>query len=176
MENSPIGRKSQSGVSSYLSTTLDYWDRLGEISSSKAFTDQSLRVKVDDMRVGVVSVGTKSLHHERRGRLHAVKQTGVHNARHLRLQNVLCALDLLVREVAECCKVVTAHGLRNADGRVAETVADGNVRLLVACIKNLLGRNAVNDSVQMSCKHTYNHKLLSLTTYWQALLDSRYCQ
>jgi len=103
------------------------------------------------MGVRVVRVSSKSLHHERRGGLHAVQKARVHHARHLRLEHVLRALDLLVRKVAERRKVVPAHRLRDADRRVAETVADGNVRLLVTRVQDLLRRDAVHNSVQVSC-------------------------
>jgi len=99
------------------------------------------------MGVGVVRISTQSLHHERHSRLDAVKQTRVHNTSHLWLQYVLCTLDLLVSKMTECCKVVTPHRLRDADCRVAETVADGNIGLLITCIQNLLGSNAVHNSV-----------------------------
>jgi len=111
------------------------------------FTDQCLSVEVDDVGVGVVRVRTQTLHHERCCRLHAVKQTRVHDTGHLRLQDVLRSFDLLVGEVAECRKVVTAHGLRDADCWVAEAVTDGNICLLITRIKDFLGRYAVHDSV-----------------------------
>ena len=103
------------------------------------------------MGVRIIRISTKTLHHEWRGRLHAVKQVRVHNAGHLRLKYVLCALDLLVSKIAECRKVVTPHRLCYADCRVAETVANGNVCLLITGVQNLLGCDAMHNSVQVSC-------------------------
>jgi len=114
------------------------------------------------MGVWVVGVSTQSLHHERRGWLYAVKQTRVHDARHLWLQNVLCTLYLLVGEMAERRKIVTAHRLRDADRRVAETVADGNVRLLVTGIENFLCCDAMDHSIQMACITVNFQQSLSL--------------
>lgn len=132
-------------------------------SSRNMLTNQCLSVKVNNMWVWVVSIRSKSLDHEWCGWLHAVKKTRVHDTRHLGLQHVLCTLDLLVSEVAERCEVVTPHGLRDADGWVAETVADGYVCFLITCIQYLLGSDAVDNPVQVSCHWTHATSYLHIT-------------
>ena len=90
----------------------------------------------------------------------------MHDAGHLRLQHVLRPLDLLVGEVAERRKVVAADRLGDADRRIAQPVSDGNVRLLVARVKDLFGGYSVHHSVQVTW---FTNTIIMLTKKTQQL-------